>query len=78
MQLGDMVTKALSSIGITSERVEHYLGRPCGCKERARKLNALGAWARRVLGGKKEDAEKHLDNLIEQGDPGPVPIKLER
>ena len=63
MKLGDAVEQALSSVGITSERVESWLGRPCGCKRRREKLNQLGAWARRVLGGKTEDAEKHFDDM---------------
>lgn len=40
--LGDMVKGALSSIGITEERVSKAIGRPCGCSERAKKLNELG------------------------------------
>ena len=40
--LGDMVKGALSSIGITEERVSKAIGRPCGCSERAEKLNNLG------------------------------------
>jgi hypothetical protein len=40
--LGDMVKGALSSIGITEERVSAAIGRPCGCSERAEALNALG------------------------------------
>lgn len=40
--LGDMVSAGLAAVGITPERVSKVLGRPCGCKERAAKLNALG------------------------------------
>jgi len=40
--LGDMVTAGLSAVGITEERASKALGRPCGCKERAAKLNQLG------------------------------------
>ena len=40
--LGDMVSAGLAAVGITPERVSKALGRPCGCKERAAKLNALG------------------------------------
>jgi hypothetical protein len=40
--LGDMVKGALSSIGITEERVSKAIGRPCGCGKRAEALNALG------------------------------------
>lgn len=40
--LGDMVSTGLAAVGITPERVSKVLGRPCGCKERAAKLNELG------------------------------------
>jgi len=40
--LGDMVAAGLSAIGITKERVEAVVGRPCGCSKRAEALNALG------------------------------------
>ena len=40
--LGDYVEKALSSIGITKERVEKVLGKPCRCQERQEALNRLG------------------------------------
>lgn len=40
--LGDMVSAGLAAVGITPERVSKAIGRPCGCKERAAKLNALG------------------------------------
>ncbi len=62
--LGDALEKALAAVGITSERVERLLGFPCGCKWRRDKLNALDNWARRILSGKTEDAEKHLDDLL--------------
>ncbi len=64
--LGDLVHNALSSVGITTERVEKWLGRPCGCKERQEKLNRIGAWAGRVLSGRKDDAEKYLDQILEE------------
>lgn len=40
--LGDLVTMALSAVGITKERVSKALGRPCGCGKRQEKLNELG------------------------------------
>lgn len=40
--LGDMVKAGLSAIGITEERVSNAIGRPCGCSERAEKLNEFG------------------------------------
>lgn len=49
MGLGDTVAAALESVGVTHERVERWLGRECGCRERQEKLNALGNWAVRTL-----------------------------
>ncbi len=63
-RLGDNIEAALKTVGITSERVSAWLGRKCGCPERVRRLNALGAWTHRVLTGKTENAEKYLEELI--------------
>lgn len=63
--LGDLLEKALSLTGITKTRVEKFLGRPCGCKERQAKLNALGFWVRRVaVGGVLEGAVKFFNNMV--------------
>ena len=67
--LGDSVASALESIGITKGRVESWLGRPCGCTRRQEKLNQLDRWARRILGGKTEEAEKHLENILSEDTP---------
>ena len=40
--LGDLVKAGLAVLGITEERVSSAIGRPCGCSERAEKLNELG------------------------------------
>ena len=54
-----MVAAGLASIGITKERVEAVVGRPCGCSKRQESLNRLG----RMVGiggrddGKETDAE---------------------
>lgn len=40
--LGDLVAYALSSVGITKERVSKAIGRPCGCAKRQERLNELG------------------------------------
>jgi hypothetical protein len=40
--LGDMVSSALSAVGITKERVSAAIGRDCGCKGRQEALNAIG------------------------------------
>jgi hypothetical protein len=50
--LGDAVESALTMVGITKERVERWLGAPCGCAERREKLNRIGSWAMRMLTGK--------------------------
>jgi hypothetical protein len=63
--LGDHVETALTSLGITKERVEKFVGRPCGCAERRERLNALGRWAVRILQGKTDRAEEFLDEIIE-------------
>lgn len=61
--LGDVVEKALSTIGITKERIEKWLGSCYGCSERQRKLNELGRWAKRAL-GMESDAERELRELL--------------
>lgn len=66
--LGDAVENALSSVGITKDRVSKWLGRPCQCKERLEKLNRLGAWVSRVLSGKTDKAEEYLDQVMDEGD----------
>lgn len=62
--LGDAVTAALERVGITQERVSAFLRRPCGCAERKARLNALDAWARRVLAGKTAKALDYLEGII--------------
>jgi len=42
--LGDMVAGWLSAVGITPERVAAFTGKPCKCKQRQRRLNAIGRW----------------------------------
>jgi hypothetical protein len=64
--LGDKVESALSAVGITKDRVERWLGRPCGCWERRERLNKLGRWAAQVLGGKTEQAQEQLDEIVEE------------
>ena len=64
--LGDRVASALSAVGITPDRVEAWIGRPCGCEERREKLNQLGRWASRVLLGRTENAAEYLDEITER------------
>lgn len=47
--LGDQVESILTTFGITKERVETWVGQPCGCAERREKLNRLGEWAAAAL-----------------------------
>jgi len=57
--IGDLVERALARVGVTEERVARWLGGPCGCAQRKAKLNALHAWARRVLRpGRGEEREQ--------------------
>ena len=42
--LGDMAASVLSAIGITKQRVEAFVGGPCGCDGRQAVMNAAGAW----------------------------------
>ena len=64
--LGDLVERALSLVGVTQERVERWVGGPCGCEERKQKLNQLGYWVARVLSGKRDRAEQYLEQIMEE------------
>lgn len=68
MKLGTKISEALSLVGITEDRVSHFLGAPCGCKERAEKLNRLSQWATRVVRGNLDNAKKYLTQLMEDYD----------
>lgn len=63
-KLGDVIEKALSSVGITSDLVSKWIGKPCGCKERKEKLNQLDSWARRVLNGATDKAKEYLNSIM--------------
>ncbi len=62
-ELGDLVSSALSVVGITEERVSNILGRPCGCANRKKMLNRLSRWAKRVMKGNNDDAEKYFEEI---------------
>jgi len=62
--LGDLLESALTKVGITHERVERWLGRPCGCEERREKLNQIHAWAKSVISGRSITPEKHLNQIV--------------
>lgn len=62
--LGDRISQALTTVGVTEERVSSWLRQPCGCRERRQRLNQLGSWAARILQGSLDKAEEYLDNII--------------
>jgi hypothetical protein len=64
VQLGDLVEGALQKIGVTPEKVESWLGRPCMCRERKRKLNQLSDWAFRIFHGKSSQPKEELDKML--------------
>lgn len=47
--LGDLAEKALTTLGITKERVERITRQPCGCPARKRWLNQWGYARQREL-----------------------------
>lgn len=61
---GNLLGQALSLIGVTKDVVETWVGGPCGCEERRKKLNDLDAWARDAIGGTVEKAKESLWKLI--------------
>lgn len=61
---GTVIRLALDRVGINSERIENWLGVPCGCREREEKLNAVTAWARRVVQGRVDSAREYLTRLL--------------
>ncbi len=69
--IGDHVEKALESVGITKERVEKWLGRPCSCRQRKRKLNEIGQWAYRILSGEKATAKEEFDKIVGEEEQKP-------
>lgn len=38
----------LAAVGVTSEKVERWIGAPCGCAERKERLNQISRWARQA------------------------------
>ena len=65
-ELGDQVHDALQIVGVTPERVEDWLGRPCNCEEYRDKLNRISVWARRIIKGKLESATKYLEQILNE------------
>ncbi len=67
--LGDIVSKALASVGVTPERVSELIGVECGCAERRRKLNALSHWAVLVVRGRLRGRElEALREMLEDAE----------
>lgn len=62
--LGDVVQTALTRLGITTDQVESWLGRPCGCSERKEKLNALHLWAKQAARLTQDRAREFLNRLL--------------
>lgn len=62
--LGTLIGNALKIFGIDDAVVTNWLGRPCGCEERRKKLDALTAWARRSLFRGFANAKQSLADLI--------------
>jgi len=58
-QWGDTVEAALTSVGITKDRVTNWLG-SCQCAERKKRLNALGQWAHDLLARKSSSDELEM------------------
>lgn len=67
--LGDVIEQALAALGVTEEKVSRWLGRPCNCRERKDKLNALHGWALHVLRGHRDRALDYLQRLIDDENP---------
>lgn len=64
-QLGDAVAKALAAVGVTKERVERWVGGPCGCLERQHKLNLVSSWAWGTLRHKFTDARTVFEEMLQ-------------
>lgn len=62
MNIGDHIADGLAAVGITKARVSRWMGRPCKCKERQRRLNELGQQAaaaiRKATGQEPRDADQ--------------------
>lgn len=66
--LGDLVSDALALVGVDAARVTRWVGAPCGCEERRRKMNDLDRWARRVLRGRADAAVTYLRAIMGDDD----------
>lgn len=64
MLLGDRIEHALSSVGVTKELVENWLGPECGCDYRQQQLNLLDSWARKVLSNTLSNPKEFLYKML--------------
>jgi hypothetical protein len=57
---GDLVAALCEKIGVAQavKAVADFLGRPCNCDERRRRLNELDRWARNLIGLKAPEGPK--------------------
>jgi hypothetical protein len=62
--LGDRIESLLLTVGISSARIESWLGVDCGCAERRDMLNALDTTLRRVTRDGVEKTRHYLMKLI--------------
>jgi hypothetical protein len=68
--LGTIIERALHLIGIDSDRVSSWLGRPCGCAERKAKLDSLTLWAYNTIRHPLRPNVKYLNTLLEEHQHG--------
>ncbi len=64
--LGDVIEKALESVGVTKARVSGWLGKPCNCEERQAKLNQLHIWAIRVIKNRSTSPISEIEGILEK------------
>jgi hypothetical protein len=64
-KLGTALHQALSLCGVSPDRVSRWLGRPCGCKERLERLDALSQWSARVIRGSVAGAGDYLRRILD-------------
>ena len=65
--LGNSIKTVLDAVGITSQRVEKWLGECC-CKERQERLNQLDETCRRFLRGRIEKTRGYILLLLGAND----------
>ena len=61
--LGDLIESALSTVGITPDRVTKLIGRDCGCKKRKEWLNRITLWSKKVPTLDPEEARRHFEQM---------------